>query len=110
MNSNIYVIAELSANHNNDFDLAVKTIEEMAKSGADAVKVQTYTADSLTLDVDNEYFGPRKEGLWKGLKPYDVFKEASMPFEWQPKLKKITNALGLEFFQFTIRFQKCRFS
>lgn len=98
MRNKTLIIAELSANHNNDFDLAVKTIEAMAEAGADAVKIQTYTADSLTLDFDNEYFGPRKEGLWKGKKPYDVFNEGSMPYEWQPKLKKVTNEFGMEFF------------
>lgn len=93
-----FIIAELSANHNNDFDIAAKTIKAMAESGADAVKIQTYTADSLALDVDNEYFGPKKEGLWKGIRPYDLYKEASMPYEWQPKLKKIAEDLGLVFF------------
>jgi pseudaminic acid synthase len=93
-----FIIAELSANHNNDFNLAVKTIKAMAKSGADAVKVQTYTADSLSLDVDNEYFGPKKDGQWKGWRPYDLYKEAAMPWEWQPKLKKIAEKLGLVFF------------
>ncbi|HET8858754.1 pseudaminic acid synthase [Marivirga sp.] len=97
-NNKVYIIAELSANHNNDYNLAVKTIEAMASSGADAVKVQTYTPDSLTLDVDNEYFGPRKEGLWKGRRPYELFEEAAMPYEWQPKLKKVANDLGMEFF------------
>jgi pseudaminic acid synthase len=94
----VFIIAELSANHNNDFDLAVKTIEAMAKAGADAVKIQTYTADSLSLDIDNEIFGPKKEGLWKGIRPYELYKEASMPYEWQPRLKKIANDLGLIFF------------
>ena len=94
----VFVIAELSANHNNDFDLAVKTIQAMAASGADAIKIQTYTADSLTLKANNEFFGPRKEGLWKGLTPYDVFSEGSMPYEWQPKLKMVAEDLGLIFF------------
>lgn len=98
MQHRTYIIAELSANHNNDFDLAVRTIEAMASSGADAVKVQTYTPDSLTLEVDNEYFGPLKQGLWKGRTPYELFQEASMPYDWQPKLKKITESLGLDFF------------
>lgn len=93
-----FIIAELSANHNNDFDLAVKTLKAMAESGADAVKIQTYTADSLTLDVDNEFFGPRKDGLWKGYRPYDLYTEAAMPYEWQPKLQKVANDLGMEFF------------
>lgn len=94
----VFIVAELSANHNNDFDLTVKTIEAMAKSGADAVKVQTYTADSLAIDVDNKYFGPLKEGLWKGQRRYDLYKTGSMPWDWQPKLKKIAEKLGLVFF------------
>ncbi|WP_018479672.1 pseudaminic acid synthase [Pontibacter roseus] len=97
-NNKVFIIAELSANHNNDFSLAVKTIEEIAKTGADAVKIQTYTADSLTLNVDNEHFGPLKEGLWKGTRLYDLYTQASMPYEWQPKLKKIAEDLGLVFF------------
>ena len=93
-----YVIAELYANHNHNFDLAVKTIEAMAKSGADAVKIQTYTPDSLVMDVDNEYFGPIKDGLWKGIKRYDLYKEGMLPYEWQPKLQKVATDLGLDFF------------
>lgn len=95
---NLFIIAELSANHNNDLDLAVKTIESIAKSGADAVKVQTFTADSLTLDVDNEYFGPRKEGLWKGRTLYDLYTEGALPYEWHETLKKAANKNGLLFF------------
>ena len=98
MKNNTFIIAELSANHNNDFDLAVKTIEAMAASGANAVKVQTYTADSLALNVDNEFFCEKKSGLWKGIRPYDLYKEAAMPYEWQPKLKVIAEKLGLIFF------------
>jgi len=93
-----FIIAELSANHNNNFDTAVETIKAMAESGADAVKVQTYTADSLALDVDNEFFGPKKEGLWKGIRSYDLYKEAAMPYDWQPKLQKIATDLGMVFF------------
>lgn len=98
MMNKVFIIAELSANHNNDFNLAVKTIEAMAVSGADAVKVQTYTADSISIDVDNEYFKTKTEGLWKGYRPYDLYKEAAMPYEWQPKLQKVAHELGLEFF------------
>lgn len=93
-----FIIAELSANHNNDFDLSVKTIEAMAKAGADAVKVQTYKPESLTLNLNTGYFAPRTEGLWKGYTSWDLYTEAAMPYEWQPKLQKITNDLGLEFF------------
>ena len=94
----IFVIAELSANHNNDLNLAKKTIDAIAESGADAVKVQTYTADSLTLDVDNEFFGPRKDGLWKGKTLYELFTEGSLPYEWHAELKKHSESLGLIFF------------
>lgn len=93
-----FVIAELSANHNNNFDLAVKTIETMAKVGADAVKIQTYKPESLTVDLETGYFAPRTEGLWKGYTPWRLYSEASMPYEWQPKLKKIADDLGLIFF------------
>lgn len=93
-----YIIAELSANHNNDFNLAVQTLEAMAESGADAVKVQTYRPDSLTIDLDTGYFAPRKDGLWKGYTPWKLFTEAAMPYEWQPKLQKIAKELGLDFF------------
>lgn len=93
-----FIIAELSANHNNDFNLAVKTIKAMANAGADAVKVQTYKPESLTIDSDIGYFAPRTEGLWKGYTPWKLYSEAAMPYEWQPKLKKIVEDLGLVFF------------
>jgi pseudaminic acid synthase len=98
MNNKTFIIAELSANHNNDFNLAVKTIEAMAEAGANAVKVQTYKPESLTIDSDTGYFAPRTEGLWKGYTPWKLYSEAAMPYEWQPKLKKIAEELGLVFF------------
>lgn len=94
----IFIIAELSANHNNDYSLAVETIKAMAAAGADAVKIQTYRPESLTLNLDKGYFAPRSEGLWKGYTAWDLYTEASMPYEWQPKLKKITEDLGMIFF------------
>jgi len=97
-NKEVFIIAELSANHNNDFDLAIKTIDAIASTGADAVKVQTFTPDSLTLDVDNLYFGPRKDGLWEGKRPYDLYKVGMLPFEWHGKLKMHAESLGLLFF------------
>lgn len=93
-----FIIAELSANHNNDFDTARKTIEAMANAGADAVKVQTYKPESLTLKADTKYFAPKTKGLWKGYTPWELYTEASMPYDWQPKLKQIAENLGLEFF------------
>ena len=66
LSDRVFIIAELSANHNNDFDLAVRTIKSIASSGADAVKVQTYKPSSLTIDLDTGFFAPKTKGLWKG--------------------------------------------
>lgn len=97
-NNSTYIIAELSANHNNDFDLAVKTIKAIADTGADAVKVQTYTPKSLSLPLDTGHFAPKQSGLWKGSTPWELYEKASMPYEWQPKLKVVAETLGLDFF------------
>lgn len=98
MSNKVFIIAELSANHNHNFDLALKTIKAMAESGADAVKIQTYTPDSMVMDVDNEYFGAIPDGPWKGIKRYDLYKQGMMPYEWQPKLKAYAESLGMVFF------------
>ncbi len=94
----IFIIAELSANHNNDLPLTLKTIDAIAASGADAVKIQTYKADSLTLDVNNEFFGPRKDGLWKGKNLYELFTQGSLPYEWHAEIKNYAESLELTFF------------
>lgn len=91
----VFIIAELSANHNQDFDVAVKTIEAIKASGADAVKLQTYTPDTITIDCGNEYFQIRQGTLWDGKTLYQLYKEAYTPWEWQPKLKEIAEDLGL---------------
>ena len=93
-----FIIAELSANHNQDFDLAVKTIESMHKAGADAVKVQTYKPGSLVMDIDNSHFGVINSGLWKGVTRYQLYQSACMPYEWHKPLKKIVEDLGMVFF------------
>jgi len=90
-----FIIAELSANHMNDFDIAVKTIEAMAQAGADAVKFQTFTPDTITLDCDNEYFQIKQGTVWDGQVLYDLYEDAYMPWDWQPKLKKVAEDLGL---------------
>lgn len=100
-----FIIAELSANHNNNWDLTIKTLKAMAQAGADAVKVQTYKPESLTIDLDKGYFSPRTEGLWKGYTSWELYKEAAMPYEWQPKLKKIAEDLGLVFFSSPFDFE-----
>lgn len=92
-----YIIAEMSANHNQNFDKAVKIIEAAKDAGADAVKLQTYTPDTLTIDCENEYF--RIKGtIWEGKVLHDLYREAQTPWEWQPKLKEIANKLGLDLF------------
>ena len=94
-NQPVFIIAELSANHMNDFDVAVKTIEAMAEAGADAVKFQTFTPDTITLDCDNEYFQIKQGTVWDGQVLYNLYEDAYMPWDWQPKLKKIAEDLGL---------------
>lgn len=89
------VIAELSANHNQNFDIAVKTIYAAKEAGADAVKLQTYTADTITLDCDNEYFQIKQGTLWDGTTLHKLYQEAFTPWEWQPKLKQIAEEVGL---------------
>lgn len=93
-----YVIAEMSGNHNNDFDRAVEIIKAAKECGADAIKVQTYTADTITLNCDNQYFQITQGTLWDGTTLYKLYEKAYTPWEWQPKLKKIANDLGLDFF------------
>lgn len=97
INSNqVYFIAEMSANHANDLNIALRIVEEAAKAGADCLKVQTYTADSLTLDCDNDYF-MIKDGLWDGQRLYDLYSDASMPWEWHDPIKKKCDEVGLDF-------------
>ena len=90
-----FIIAELSANHMNDFDIAVKTIEAMADAGADAVKFQTFTPDTITIDCDNEYFHIKQGTVWDGQILHELYEDAYMPWVWQPKLKKVAEDLGL---------------
>jgi pseudaminic acid synthase len=92
-----YIIAEMSANHNQDFKQAVKIIEAAKEAGADAVKLQTYTPDTITLKSDNKYF--RIKGtLWEGKYLYDLYKEAYTPWEWQPELKQFADKLNIHLF------------
>jgi N-acetylneuraminate synthase len=96
--SPVYIVAELSANHRNRFDEAARLVHAAKEAGADAVKLQTYTPDTLTLRSDKEPFRIRGGTLWDGRTLYDLYREASMPWEWQPKLKDIAAELGLDFF------------
>ncbi len=94
----VFVVAELSANHLYDIEIAKNTIKAMCESGADAVKLQTYTPDTITIDSDKEYFQIRHSTLWDGKTLYSLYKEAYTPWEWHAELKKLANDLGLILF------------
>lgn len=92
-----YVIAELSANHNGKIETAMKIVEEAKKAGADAVKLQTYTADTITLDCDTEEFQIHG-GLWDGKTLYQLYQEAHMPWEWHKPLFDYARKIGITIF------------
>lgn len=92
-----YVIAELSANHNGKLDTALKIVEEAKKAGADAIKLQTYTADTITLDCDSEEFQIHG-GLWDGKTLYQLYQEAHMPWGWHKPLFQHAHKLGITIF------------
>jgi pseudaminic acid synthase len=94
----VYVVAELSANHNQDFEQAVQIIRAAKKAGADAVKLQTYTPDTMTLRCDQEQFRIAGGTLWDGRLLYDLYGEAYTPWDWQPKLQQVANEIGLDLF------------
>ena len=97
MNTACFIIAELSANHDGSIERAKQIIAAAADAGADAVKVQTYTADTLTIDCDNDYFR-LEDGLWAGRTLYDLYEEASLPWDWTEELQQYAHELGLVFF------------
>ncbi|MFA5577481.1 MAG: pseudaminic acid synthase [Tissierellaceae bacterium] len=93
-----FVIAELSANHLQSFDNAAAIVKAAKDAGADAVKLQTYTPDTITLDCDNEYFQIKQGTIWDGTTLHRLYQEAYTPWDWQPKLKRIAEDEGLIFF------------
>ncbi len=96
MKTGTYIIAEMSANHAGKIENAFSIIEEAKKAGADCVKIQTYTADTLTIDCDSESYR-LKGGLWDGYNYYQLYKEAYTPWEWQPALKAKCEEVGVDF-------------
>ena len=96
--SKVFIIAELSANHGHDIEIAKKTILAAKEAGTDAIKVQTYTADTLTIDSEEECFKLNWGTIWDGITLYDLYKEAALPWEWQKELKEYAEGLGLVFF------------
>ena len=93
-----YIVAEMSANHNQDFDQAVAIIRAAKDCGADAIKLQTFTADTHTIQSGNQYFRIEGGTPWDGETLYDLYERASMPWVWQPNLKKVAEELGLHIF------------
>lgn len=90
-----FIVAEMSANHNQDFNVAIKTLRAAKDSGADAVKLQTYTADTLTINCDNKYFKIDSDTLWDGKTLYELYKDAYTPWEWHADLFEEARKLGL---------------
>lgn len=95
-NNQVYIIAEMSANHAGKIENAFKIIEQAAKAGADCVKIQTFTADTLTIDCNSEPYMIRG-GLWDGYNYYQLYKDAYMPWEWQGQLKAKCEEVGVDF-------------
>jgi pseudaminic acid synthase len=93
--SRVFIIAELSANHNGSLEVAVETIKAAKRAGANAIKFQTYTADTITLDVKTDDFKISQGTLWDGRYLYDLYKEAYTPWEWHEQLFRIAKQEGL---------------
>lgn len=97
-NSPCFIVAELSANHNHDIEIAKKTIKAAKESGADAIKLQTYTPDTITIDCDSEYFQIKQGTVWDGTTLYKLYEKAYTPWQWHKELKEYAHNIGLIFF------------
>jgi N-acetylneuraminate synthase len=94
----VYIVAEMSANHNQSFDKAVEIVRAAHEAGADAVKLQTYTPDTLTIQCDSPLFTIGQGTIWARRTLYDLYGEAYTPWEWQPRLKQVAEELGMDLF------------
>src|SRR5271166_3442041 len=94
----VYIVAELSANHNRSFEDAVRIVRAAKEAGTDAVKLQTYTPDTITISSDREEFRIGGGTIWDGRTLHDLYAEAYTPWDWQPRLKKLADDLGMDLF------------
>lgn len=94
----IFIVAEMSGNHNQSFDRALAIIDAAAEAGVDAIKMQTYTPDTITIDCDNDYFKVKIENSWHGQTLYSLYQQAYTPWDWQAKLKEYGEKKGLAVF------------
>lgn len=108
-NSPAFIVAEMSGNHNMDFDRAVEILRAAKEAGADAVKIQTYTADTITLDCDDPCFRITQGTLWDGITLHKLYEKAYTPWEWQPRLKKLAEDMGLLLFSSPFDFSSVDF-
>ncbi len=97
-NHKTFIIAELSANHNHKKEIALESIKAAKEAGADAVKIQTYTADTITLDCDNEFFQIKQGTLWDGATLYKLYQQAYTPWEWHQELFDYAKSLDIPLF------------
>lgn len=104
-----FIVAEMSANHNMDYNRAVEIMRAAKEAGADAVKIQTYTADTITLDSDAPCFQITQGTLWDGITLHKLYQTAYTPWEWQAKLKETAEDMGLEFFSSPFDFSSVDF-
>ena len=94
----LYIVAELSAHHRHEKSIALESIRRAASCGVDAVKIQTYTPDTLTIDSDNRFFRIAQGTVWDGKTLYDLYREAYTPWEWHRDLKRCAEDNGVDFF------------
>lgn len=93
-----YIIGELSSNHGGDINIAKQSIKTLKECGANAVKIQTYTPDTLTIDCDNDYFRLNQGSIWDGTTLYKLYQNAYTPWEWQEELFDYANKIGITLF------------